>query len=239
MRSLAGTDARAWVAELLGTFLFFTIGLISVAAVGHAGQGNAPLLVVIPFAFGLGLLAAIFAFGHISGGHFNPAVTVAMVIEGRTTVTDAAGYLIGQLLGAIAAALLVLALFDQPAVASTITRPGGGFNDLEALILEAVLTAGFVLVILASTRHASALAALAIPLTLVAIHMAAVPFTGASVNPARTIGPALVGGDLGTVWIYVVGPLVGGVVGGLVYRALSAGEELRRGIQPREAPGSR
>ena len=239
MRSLAGTDARAWAAELLGTFLFFTIGLISVAAVGQAGQGNAPLLVVIPFAFGLGLLAAIFAFGHISGGHFNPAVTVAMVIDRRTTVIDAAGYLIGQLLAAIAAALLVLALFDQPAVASTITRPGGGFNDLEALILEAVLTAGFVLVILASTRHASALAALAIPLTLVAIHMAAVPFTGASVNPARTIGPALVGGDLRTVWIYVVGPLVGGVVAGFVYRALSGEEELRRGVQPREAPGSR
>jgi aquaporin Z len=228
-------NVRAWIAEFLGTSLFFAIGLMAIQAVATAGG---PVLVVVPLAFGFGLLAAIFAFGHISGGHYNPAVTVAMVIDGRTSPADAAGYIVSQLLGAIAAALLALVLSDQAAVASMITRPGGGFNDLQALILETVLTAGFVLVILAATRHASALAALAIPLTLVAIHFAAVPFSGASVNPARTIGPAVVGGDLGTVWIYVIGPVAGGVIAAIVYRALSAGEERRRGIQPREAPGS-
>jgi MIP family channel proteins len=232
-------NIRAWIAEFVGTLLFFAIGLLSIQAVGSAGAANAPLLVVVPFAFGFGLLAAIFAFGHISGGHYNPAVTVAMVIDRRTTPTDAVGYIVAQLLGALAAALLVLVLFDQAAVAATITRPGGGFSAVQALILETALTAGFVLVILAATRHASALAALAIPLTLVAIHFAAVPFSGASVNPARTIGPALVGGDLGTAWVYVIGPVVGAVVAGLVYRALSAGEEIGRGTQPREAPGSR
>lgn len=232
-------NVRAWLAEFLGTFLFFAIGLMAIQAVASMGDAKAPLLVVIPFAFGFGLLAAIFAFGHISGGHYNPAVTVAMAIDGRTTPTDGVGYIAGQLLGAIAASLLVLVLRGQAAVASTITRPGGGFTDIQALVLETVLTAGFVLVILTATKHASALAALAIPLTLVAIHMAAVPFTGASVNPVRTIGPALVGGDLGTVWIYIVGPTVGGVVAALLYRALSAGEEIGRGTQPREAPGSR
>ena len=217
-------NTRAYAAELLGTFLFFAIGLSSVQAVGALGA-NAPLLVVVPLAFGLGLAAAIFAFGHISGGHYNPAVTVAAVVDRRISTTDAGGYIVAQLLGATAAAGLVLVLWNQAAVAATITAPGSGFTDIGALILETVLTAGFIVVILSATRHASSLAALAIPLTLVAIHFAAVPFTGASVNPARSIGPALLGGDLSKVWIYVVGPVVGGVIGALVYRALNPGDD--------------
>jgi aquaporin Z len=219
-------NTRAYVAELLGTFLFFAIGLTSVQAVGALGAA-APLLVVVPLAFGLGLLAAIFAFGHISGGHFNPAVTIAMVIDGRTTTTDAVGYIVAQVIGAIGAAVLVLVLWSQAAVAGTITAPGSGFTDIQALILETVLTAVFLLVILSSTKHASSLAALAIPLTLVAIHLAAVPFTGASVNPARSIGPALIGGDLSKLWIYLVAPILGGVIGALVYRAINTEPEPR------------
>lgn len=214
-------NTRAYVAELLGTFLFFAIGLSSVQAVGALSTA-APLLVVVPLAFGFGLLAAIFAFGHISGGHFNPAVTIAMVVDGRTTPIDAVGYIVAQVLGAIASAVLVLLLWNQAAVAGTITAPGSGFTDIQALILETVLTAGFLLVILSATRHAASLAALAIPLTLVAIHFAAVPFTGASVNPARSIGPALIGGDLSKIWIYIVAPVVGGIVAALVYRAVNA-----------------
>lgn len=217
-------NTRAYLAELLGTFLFFAIGLTSVQAVGVLTTA-APLLVVVPFAFGFGLLAAIFAFGHISGGHFNPAVTVAMVVDGRTTPADAVGYIVAQVVGAIGAAVLVLLLWGQAAVAGTITAPGNGFTDISAVILETVLTAGFLLVILASTRHAASLAALAIPITLVAIHFAAVPFTGASVNPARSIGPALIGGDLSKLWIYIVAPIVGGVVAALVYRAISGPAE--------------
>ena len=144
-------NTRAYLAELLGTFLFFAIGLSSVQAVGALGDA-APLLVVVPLAFGLGLLAAIFAFGHLSGGHFNPAVTVAMVIDGRTTPTDAVGYIVAQVIGAIAAAGLVLVLWSQEAVAGTITAPGSGFGDMQALALEGVLTAIFLLVILASTK---------------------------------------------------------------------------------------
>jgi len=217
-------NTRAYLAELLGTFLFFAIGLSSVQAVGALGDA-APLLVVVPLAFGLGLLAAIFAFGHLSGGHFNPAVTVAMVIDGRTTPTDAVGYIVAQVIGAIAAAGLVLVLWSQEAVAGTITAPGSGFGDMQALALEGVLTAIFLLVILASTKHASSLAALAIPLTLVAIHLVAVPFTGSSVNPARSIGPALVGGDLSSLWIYLVAPIIGAIVAALVYRAINTEPE--------------
>jgi aquaporin Z len=217
-------NTRAYLAELLGTFLFFTIGLSSVQAVGVL-DGAAPLLVVVPLGFGLGLLAAIFAFGHISGGHFNPAVTVAMVIDGRTTPADAAGYIVSQVIGAIGAAALILVLWNQAAVAGTITAPGSGFSDVQALVLETVLTTIFVLVILSSTKHASTLAALAIPLTLVAIHLAAVPFTGASVNPARSIGPALIGGDLSKLWIYLVAPILGAVIAALVYRAANGEPE--------------
>jgi aquaporin Z len=218
-------NTRAYLAELLGTFLFFAIGFSSVQAVGAMGAA-APLLVVVPLAFGFGLLAAIFAFGHLSGGHFNPAVTVAMVIDGRTTPTDAVGYIVAQVIGAIGAAALVLVLWDQAAVAATITVPGSGFSDVQALVLETVLTAIFLLVILSSTKHASTHAALAIPITLVAIHLAAVPFTGASVNPARSIGPALLGGDLSKLWIYLVAPIVGAVVAALVYRAANSDAEL-------------
>jgi len=214
-------NTRTYLAELLGTFLFFAIGLSSVQAVGVLGAA-APLLVVVPLAFGFGLLAAIFAFGHLSGGHFNPAVTVAMVIDGRTTPSDAVGYIVAQVIGAIAAAALVLALWGQAAVAATITKPGNGFSDIQALVFEAVLTAGFLLVILSATKHASTHAALAIPLTLVAIHFAAVPFTGASFNPVRSLAPALLGGDLSQLWIYLVAPIVGAVVAALVYRAVNA-----------------
>jgi aquaporin Z len=214
-------NTRAYLAELLGTFLFFAIGLSSVQAVGALGAA-APLLVVVPLGFGLGLLAAIFAFGHVSGGHFNPAVTVAMAVDGRTTVTDAVGYIVAQVIGGIGSAAMVLLLWNQDAVAGTITAPGSGFGDIQALALETVLTAFFVLVILASTKHASSLAALAIPLTLVAIHLVAVPFTGSSVNPARSIGPALLGGNLSSLWIYLVGPVVGGIVGAVVYRAMES-----------------
>ncbi len=214
-------DARKYVAEFLGTFLFFAIGLTAVQGLGALGAQDAPKLVVVPLAFGLGLLAAIFAFGHISGGHFNPAVTVAMALDRRTTPMDAVGYIVGQVLGAILAALLVLVLFDQAAVKATITQPGAGFDDLKALILEGVLTAGFVLVILASTKHQPTIAALAIPLTLVAIHVVAVPFTGSSVNPARSIGPAIVAGDLDKLWIYIVAPVAGAIVGWAVWAGLS------------------
>jgi aquaporin Z len=145
-----------------------------------------------------------------------------MVIDGRITPADAAGYIVAQVIGAIGAAGLVLLLWDQAAVAGTITAPGSGFSDIQALILEAVLTAIFLLVILASTKHASTHAALAIPLTLVAIHLAAVPFTGASVNPARSIGPALLGGDISKLWIYLVAPIVGAVAAALIYRAANS-----------------
>jgi len=165
-------STRKYLAELLGTFLFLTIGYSSVAAFGAAGVSG---LLVVPFAFPLGLLAAIFAFGHISGGHFNPAVTIAMVLDKRTLPMDAVGYIVAQAIGAIGAAAVVLVVAGQASVAAGVTKPGGGVTDVGALILETLLTAGFVAVILTSTKRAPILAPLAIPLTLVAIHFASAP----------------------------------------------------------------
>jgi aquaporin Z len=213
-------DTRKYLAELIGTFLFMTIGYASVAAFGAAEAAG---LLVVPFSFSFGLLAAIFAVGHISGGHFNPAVTIAMVLDGRTTPINAVGYIVAQVVGAIGAAAVVLVVVSQDAVRSGITQPGGGVTEIGALILEIVLTAGFVLVILTSTKRAPALAPLAIPLTLVAIHFAAAPLSGASVNPARSVGSALVGGDLAGLWIYLVAPIVGAVAGWAAYRAVDGG----------------
>jgi aquaporin Z len=217
-------NTRAYVAELVGTFLFMVIGYASVPAFA-AASAPTPNLLVVPFSFGFGLLAAIFAFGHVSGGHFNPAVTVAAVLDGRTTPVDAVGYIVAQVAGAIAAAVVIMVAVSQAAVTAGVTAPGEGITDMGALILEIVFTAGFVAVILAATKHAPALAALAIPLTLVAIHFAIATLSGASVNPARSIGSAVIGGDIAALWIYLVGPIVGGIIGALVYRFAAATEE--------------
>jgi aquaporin Z len=219
-------NVKAVVAELLGTFLFFTIGYLSVAGF-NATNPATPGLLVVPFAFGFGLLAAIFAFGHISGGHFNPAVTVAMVLDKRTTPIDAVGYIVAQVVGAIAAGLVVLIAVSQNAVRLGITAPSNGTSDMGALLIEIVATAGFIAVILASTKRAPALAALAIPLTLVAIHFATATLSGSSVNPARSIGSALVGGDLSKLWIYLVGPIAGGVLGWVAWKVSDGGADAK------------
>ena len=216
-------DYKKYAAELVGTFLFFTIGYLSVAAFGAAGATG---LLVVPFSFGFGLLAAIFAFGHISGGHFNPAVTVAMVLDKRTTPIDAVGYIVAQVIGAVAAGVLVMIAVSQAAVKAGITAPGKDITDIGAVLIEMILTAGFIAVILASTKRAAAIAGLAIPLTLVAIHFASASLSGASVNPARSIGSALVGGDLSKLWIYLVAPIAGAVLGWLAWKLIDGGADV-------------
>lgn len=215
-------DTRKAFAELVGTFLFMSIGYLSVAAFGAA---EVPGLLVVPFAFSFGLLAAIFAVGHISGGHFNPAVTIAMILDKRTAPAEGVAYIVAQVIGAIGAAAIVVVTVSQSAVADGITKPGGGVTDVGALVIEIVMTAAFLAVILAATKRAPALAALAIPLTLVAIHFASASLSGASVNPARSIGSALVGGDLSALWIYLVGPTVGGILGWGIWKAVDGGAD--------------
>jgi aquaporin Z len=215
-------DTKKLLAELLGTFTFFLIGLMAIVSTVAFGKLPSAVqgadLVVIAFGFGLGLFAAIQAFGAISGGHFNPAVTVAAVLDGRLDPMTGVGYVVSQLIGGIAAAAVVLTMTSQAAIAGTATVPGSGLSDIQAVIVEALFTAFFIVVILTVTKKAPNHAAFAIPLTLVAIHLAIVPFTGSSVNPARTIASAVIGAKFDSVWVYVVGPIVGAAVGWAVYR---------------------
>jgi aquaporin Z len=218
--------ASKYLAELIGTFVLVFLGSMSIVS---ATAMNAPILVVVPLGFGLGLLAAIFAVGHISGGHFNPAVTLGALLDGRVSAVDAAGYMVAQVVGAIGASAVVLLLSSQAAVRSTRNGHPGSVTDIQAFGLEVILTAIFLVVIFTVTKRHRGHAPLAIPLTLVVIHLAGIPISGASVNPARALGPALVGGDLSQIWIYLTAPFVGAAIGWLLYRVLRG--DLRRDLR--------
>ena len=208
-------SASKYLAELLGTFFLVFVGSMTILA---ASVMNAPILMVVPLGFGFGLLAAIFAFGDISGGHFNPAVTLAALLDRRLGLVDAVAYVVAQVVGAIGASAVVLVLNSQDAVRSTRNAHPATVTDLQAFALEVILTALLVMVILTVSKRDPGHAPLAIPLTLVVIHLAGIPYSGASVNPARALGPALVGGDLSQVWIYLTAPFLGGAIGWVVYR---------------------
>lgn len=213
-------DARKYLAELVGTFILVVIGSMTIVAAGTMGS---PVQAVVPFGFGLGLLAAIQSAGYVSGGHFNPAVTVGALLDRRIDVMNATGYIVAQVIGAIAASGVVLLVADRAAVQAT----ASGFPEgrmLSAFAVEVLLTAIFLLVILTVTKRAPNHAAFAIPLTLTVIHFAGIPFSGASVNPARSLAPALVGGTLDqTIIVWIAGPILGAVLGWAVYRALEDG----------------
>jgi aquaporin Z len=213
-------DARKYLAELIGTFILVGVGSLSIAA---AVTTNVPVLIVAPFGFGLGLLAAIQTAGYVSGGHFNPAVTLAAFLDGRIDARNAASYVVAQIVGAIAASGMVLLIAGQAAVQSTASAfPEGKMG--QAIGVEIVLTAIFVLVILTVTKRAPSQAGFAIPLTLMVVHFAGIPFSGASVNPARSLAPALISATLdGNIVVWFVGPLAGAVVGWALYRALEDG----------------
>jgi len=213
-------DARKYLAELIGTFILVVVGSMSIVA---ANAMSAPVLLVAPFGFGLALLAAIQATGHVSGGHYNPAVTFGAFLDRRIEPITAIGYVVAQVIGAIAASGIVLLFADQVAVRAT----ANGYAEGKALVglgTEILLTAVFLLVILTVTKRAPGQAAFAIPLTLVMIHFAGIPFSGASVNPARSLGPVLVGGQLdGSILVYIAGPLIGAAIGWAIYRVLDDG----------------
>jgi len=210
-----------YLAEFLGTFILVFFGSLTILGT-LATEG--PVLITIGLGFGLALLAGIWAVGHVSGAHFNPAVTLAMLVDGRTSFSDAIGYWVSQFAGAGVASLVVWTASNRSAVGATVT----GYEKLSTgILVEVALTAVFVWVILAVTRRDAEHAPLAIALTLIGIHIAGVPFSGASVNPARSFGPAVVSGAplaLEQLWVYIVFPLVGSLVGFALYRLFPAAE---------------
>ncbi len=209
-----------YLAEFLGTFVLVFFGSMGILSVG--GAVGAAEIVAISFAFGLALLAGIWAVAHVSGAHFNPAVTLAMLVDGRTSFGDAIGYWVAQFAGATVASLVVMAATSREAVAGTVT----GYETLSTgILMEIVLTLVFVWVILAVTRTGGNHAPVAIALTLVSVHLAGIPFSGASVNPARSFGPAVVSGDFDQLWVYIVFPLVGALVSFAFYRLFPAADD--------------
>jgi aquaporin Z len=212
---------RRYAAELLGTFVLVFVGTTALVA---ALRTDSPLLLVVALGFGLGLLAGLYAFAEVSGGHFNPAVSLALFLDGRLESRDLVGYWIAQAAGGIGASLLLLLATSQDDVAATATVPS---SNGTAFVIEVAFTAIFVAVILQASRSErfGTSALVAIPLALVAVHVAAIPFSGASVNPARTLGPALVGNEWTGFWIYMIAPPLGAAIAWGVHRYVVRGYE--------------
>ena len=224
-------DWQKYLAEVFGTFILVFVGSLALVSVFKApDQGTSATEVIVAFAFGLGLLAGLYAFAEVSGGHFNPAVSLAMFLDRRLAAADLVSYWASQIIGAVLASLVILFAFTKQDVANTATVHS---STKVALVVEISLTAIFVLVILQVTKSGTygATALAAIPLTLVAIHFAAIPFSGASVNPARSFAPALVGHQWSGFWVYVVGPLSGAVIGWFVHAVVAKGADFRGGAK--------
>ena len=200
----------ALVAEAIGTFALVFVGCGDIAVGTLTGAGVAA-------AFGLAIMTMIYALGHVSGAHFNPAVTTAFAIGRHFPASRVLPYWGAQVGGAIVAAwLLRISLGDVPL---GVTQPTGG--DAQALVWEAVLTFFLMLVIVAvatDTRAVGQAAAIAIGATVAMGALVGGPISGASMNPARSIGPALVSGDLAHLWIYLVAPPIGAIAAVLMYR---------------------
>ena len=211
-----------YLGELLGTLILVGLGTMGILAMG--GAGGPAEVIGIGLGFGLALLAGIWAVGHVTGAHFNPAVTLAALLDKRISMSDAIGYWIAQFAGATVGSLIVLlATGSRSDVAATATT----YSELTtAIVVEIVLTAVFVWTILAVTRTGENHAPLAIALVLTGVHVVGIPFSGSSVNPARSFGPAVVGGDVGsTLWVYLYAPLIGAVIAWALYRMFPARPE--------------
>jgi aquaporin Z len=218
-------------AEFLGTF-WLVFGGCGSAVLAAAFPGLGIGFMGVALAFGLTVLTMAYAVGHISGGHFNPAVSVGLVAGGRFPASDLLPYVIAQVLGAVAAAgVLYLVASGKPGFASGgfasngfADLSPGGYSMQAALICEIVMTFFFVLVIMGATdgRAPAGFAPIAIGLALTLIHLVSIPVTNTSVNPARSTGVALFASTaaLSQLWLFWLAPVIGGALGGFAYRAL-------------------
>jgi aquaporin Z len=226
---------KKYAAEFIGTFSLVLFGCGSAVIAGISGTGPSGIgLLGISMAFGFAVVAMAYAIGGISGCHINPAVTIGVLTAGKISVKDATGYIIAQCLGGIlGAAILYLIAAGQPgfslgewALGSNGWGEGylGGYNTISAFIIECVMTFLFIFVILGATSKSgnSAMAGLAIGVTLMLIHLVTIPVTGTSVNPARSLGPALFAGGkaLSQLWLFFVAPIIGAVLAALVWKTV-------------------
>ena len=230
------TNMQKWSAEFLGTF-WLTFGgcgsAVLAAAFPQVGIG----LLGVSFAFGLTVLTGAYAFGPVSGGHFNPAVSVGLAVAGRFKASELPGYIIAQVVGAIAAAAVLYLIASGKAGANVTDLATNGYGEhspgkfslVAALVTEVVLTAVFLLVILGSTakKAAAGFAGMSIGLCLTLIHLISIPVTNTSVNPARSTGHALFGPSIAVeqLWLFWLAPIVGAIIGAIIYKAVLAGND--------------
>ena len=212
-----------YVAEAFGTMVLVLLGCG--AAVFNGGATSVSAVLTIAFAFGLSVVAMAYAIGPVSGCHINPAITLGVWLSGRMKACEAAGYMVAQVIGALVGSTIIYLLVTTGSVETGATTTGAnGFaegNLVPALIAEVVFTMIFVFVVLRTTDSkdgAGQFAGLIIGLTLVLIHIVCIPITGTSVNPARSIAPALFqGGEaLEQLWVFIVAPFVGGALASLI-----------------------
>ena len=213
---------KKYLAECLGTMVLVVFACGAAIVTGCSTEGNAAYLITA-LAFGLVIVAMAYSIGNVSGCHINPAVSIAMLVSGQMSAKDFAGYVVAQFVGAIIGAGILAYIFGT----------GGGFGTnglfeasvVKSLIIEIILTFVFVFAILGVTSKVEngAVAGIVIGLSLTLVHILGIGLTGTSVNPARSFGPALIkGGEaLANVWVFIVAPLVGGVLAALAYRSLA------------------
>jgi aquaporin Z len=234
------THGQRLGAEALGTFWLVLGGCGSAVLAAQFGDGLGIGLLGVSLAFGLTVVTGAYALGHISGGHFNPAVTIGLAAARRFDVKDVAPYIVAQVAGAIAAAAILFAIVNGnpdfvregnflAANGFGSTGSPGGYTLAACLLTEVVMTFIFLMVILGVTdrRAPAGFAPLGIGLCLTLIHLISIPVTNTSVNPARSIGPALfVGGDnLEQLWLFIVAPIAGAVLAALAHRFLAGAVE--------------
>jgi len=224
---------KKYLAEMIGTFVLVLMGCGSAVFAGHAvgavGAGGVGTLGVA-FAFGLSVVAMAYTIGGISGCHINPAITMGVAVAGRMSWKDAVMYWIFQIIGAVIASAVIYLLISVLGGHAGPTATGAnsvheGFTLTGGFLAELVFTFIFVLVVLGTTdakKGAGNFAGLAIGLSLVLIHIVCIPITGTSVNPARSIGPALFegGAALSQLWLFIIAPLLGGAIAALVWNAV-------------------
>ena len=223
----------AAIAELVGTFILVFGGTaVAVGAILSRPTAGAPYdSLAIALAFGLALAAVVAAIGHVSGAHVNPAVTLGMAAAGKFPWNYTPVYLAAQLVGAVLAALATWLTFGGPARSEAnlaATYPAQGVGDLQAFVVEVLITFILVFVVMAvatDDRAPAAIAPIAVGFALAVGVFIAGPVTGGSVNPVRSLGPMLVAGDLTSVWLYILGPIVGGVLAALLYDRFMAETE--------------
>lgn len=226
---------KKYIAEMIGTMVLVLMGCGSAVFAGDlagiCGEGVGTIGVAL--AFGLSVVAMAYTIGGISGCHINPAITLGVFLSGRMTGKDAGMYMVFQVIGAIIGSAILFALVSTGSHIGPTCTGSNSFADgamVQAFLAEMVFTCVFVLVVLGTTdakRGAGNLAGLAIGLSLVLIHIVCIPITGTSVNPARSIGPALFEGGvaLQQLWLFIVAPFVGAALSALIWKVIGSDEK--------------